>query len=237
VRVAVALFLALVLTGCESNVERSARLAKLTHRPSRIQTGLVIERENPSVKVLATTVLHDANGMAAVVTLRNDSPTALRNVPIAITLHGPRGQTLYRNNSPGLSGALVSVPLLLADQQFDWIDDQIQASGAPGALGVRVGEAATVSGALPRLSVRGVHLAEESGSGPSAEGTVVNRSAVAQQELVVFAVARRGSAIVAAGRAVLPNVAAHASTPFQLFFIGNPTGAALEVSAPPTTLR
>jgi hypothetical protein len=237
VRLAAALvLLALTLTGCESNIERSARLAKLFHHPTRAQTGLVITRENPDVKVLATAVLHDENGTAAVVTLRNDSSKPLRDVPVAITLHDPRGRTLYQNNTPGASTTLVSAPLLMPGQRFDWVDDQVQASGALGALGVRVGEAPAASDELARLSVQGVHLSEEPAGGLSAEGTVANRSAVAQQELVVFAVGRRGGRIVAAGRAVLPSVPAHSSTSFQVFFIGNPKGASLRLSVPPTTL-
>jgi hypothetical protein len=246
VRLAPALvLLALALTGCESNIERSARLAKLAHHVTRVRPGLVVTRENPDVKVLATTVLHDENGTAAVVTLRSGSPRPLRDVPIAIALHDPRGRTLYQNNTPGLTGALVSAPLLIPGQPFDWVDDQVQASGAFGALSVRIGEAPAAGGApaggglaggLPHLTVQDVRLSEESASGASAEGTVVNHSAVAQQELVVYAVGRRNGKIVAAGRAVLPNVPANSSTPFQVFFIGSPKGAALQLSAPPTTL-
>jgi hypothetical protein len=231
---------ALALTGCESNIERSARLAKLAHHSMRVQTGLVVTRENPDVKVLATAVLHDENGTAAVVTLRNDSSKPLRDVPVAIALHGTRGETLYQNNVPGLSSALVSAPLLMPGQQFNWVDDQVQASGTLGALSVRVGEAPAAGGEpggeLPHINVQSVHLSEESASGPSAEGTVVNHSSVAQQELVVFAVGRRGGRIVAAGRAVLQNVSAHASASFQVFFIGSVAGARIEASAPPSTL-
>jgi hypothetical protein len=231
------LLVALAVTGCESNIERSAHLAKLDHHSTRTQTGLVVLHENPDVKVLATAVLHNENGTAAVVTLRNDSPKPLRDVPLAITLHGPRGAALYQNNAPGLSGALVSAPLLMPGQQFDWVDDQVQASGTLGALSVRVGEAPAAGGEPPQLSIQGVHLTEASASGQSAEGTVVNHSSVAQSELVVFAVGRRGGRIVAAGRAVLPNVPARSSASFQVFFIGNPKGAALQLSAPPTTLE
>jgi hypothetical protein len=52
----------------------------------------------------------------------------------------------------------------------------------------------------------------------------------------VYGLARRGGRIVAAGRAVLPEVAANASAPFQAFLVGAPQGATLEASAPPTTL-
>jgi hypothetical protein len=241
VRCAAALvLLALTLTGCESNIERSAALAKLAHHVTQAQTGLVVTHENPDVKVLATAVLHDANGTAAVVSLRNDSSAPLRDVPIAITLHSPSGGTLYQNNAPGLSTPLVSAPLLAPGRQFDWVDDQVQASGTLGALSVRVGESPTAggtrAGGIPSLSVQGVHLSEEAAGGSSAEGTVVNHSTVAQQELVIFAVGRRDGKIVAAGRAVVPNLPAHSSASFQAFFIGDPKGASLQLSAPPTTL-
>jgi hypothetical protein len=238
-RAAVALLLlALTVTGCETNQERSAQLerqAKLTHRAAA-ETGLVVGRENPYVKVLGTTVLHDENGIAAVVRLRNDSSHPLRDVPIAIALREPGGRTLYQNDVPGLSAPLTHVPLLLPGQNFDWIDDQIPSNGTPGQLSVRVGEAPTTSAAAPSIAVTGVHVFDDPANGVGAEGTVVDHSAVAQQELVVFAVGLRAGRIVAAGRAVLPNAPANSSTPFQVFFIGNPKGASLQISAPPTTL-
>ena len=69
------------------------------------------------------------------------------------------------------------------------------------------------------------------------KATVVNRSAVDQRELVVYALARRGGKVVAAGRAVLPQAAGSgSSTRFQLFLVGDPTGARLEFEPPPTLL-
>jgi hypothetical protein len=121
-------------------------------------------------------------------------------------------------------------------QTFEWIDDQIPASGTPGSLSVRVGEASVTDPHPPSIVVRGLHAFDDPTNGIGAEGTVVNRSSVAQQELVVFAVGTRAGRIVAAGRAVLPVAPASSSTPFQIFFIGNPRGASLQASAPPTTL-
>ena len=65
--------LALMLTGCESNIERSARLAKSAHHPRETQTGLVITRENPDVKVMATKVLGTRTGQQWWWTLRDGS--------------------------------------------------------------------------------------------------------------------------------------------------------------------
>ena len=51
----------------------------------------------------------------------------------------------------------------------------------------------------------------------------------------MFGVARRAGRIVAAGRAVLPELPAGSRLPFQIFFVGDPHGAQLQVSAPATT--
>jgi hypothetical protein len=230
------LLLALALGGCESNEERHAALMRADkHAHVQLAAGLVIGQPSRYVKVLATATLHDENGIAAVVTLRNDSPHALHEVPIAITLREPNGKVLYQNNASGLSTPLTHAPLLLPGQRLQWIDDQIPGDGTPGALDVRVGEGPATSAAAPSIAVTGGHLFDDPSNGLGAEGTVVNRSSVTQQELVVFAVAVRGGRIVAAGRAVLPSAPAHASTPFQVFFIGDPKGATLQFSAPPST--
>jgi hypothetical protein len=232
---------ALALNGCESNIERSAKLekkaraARLAH-PQENLKGVVVTRENPKVKVLTVDVVHGEGGVAAVVLLRNESSKPLHSAPIALTVNDAKGAVLYQNNAPGLNPTLVSVPLLRAHAVTVWVDDQIQATGVPRKASAKVGEAPAATGQLPRVIVSGVHSSEESGNGASVEGTVTNRSKVAQQQLVVYVVARRAGRIVAAGRAVLPEVAAGQTTPFQVFFIGSPKGAQLEASAPPTTL-
>jgi hypothetical protein len=240
VRPAIALLLcALALGGCESSQEKSAQLekqAKLERASDPVQAskGLSIAQASRDVRVLATQVLNSSEGTAAVVTLRNTSAHALRDVPIAITVKDAGGAALYQNNAPGLEAALTSVALLQPGEQFMWIDDQVQTSGAPMTVSALVGEGPQASASVPKIGVSGVHLTEEAGSAGAA-GTVSNDSAVAQHGLVVYGVARRGGRIVAAGRAVLSEVAAHGSSPFQVLFIGSATGAHVEVSALPST--
>jgi hypothetical protein len=234
----IALTLATLASGCETNAQRSAKLEKerLAH-PVAVQKGLSIARANPHVQVVEAASVHDQNGTAVVVTLRNTSATALRDAPIAIALTNVAGATLYQNNAPGLDATLTTVPLLEPGRETVWVDDQIPTSaGTATKVSARVGEAQSAGAATPQLSVQGTHAVEEPGSGAGEAGTVVNHSRVAQQKLVVYAVARRGGQVVAAGRAVLPEAPAGQSTPFQVYFIGNPQGAQLEVSAPASTL-
>lgn len=230
--------LALALTACESNQERSAKLEKAAkvhegeaarHR-ALAQRALTITRASTKVKVTGATLVRGSEGAAAVITLRNVSATALRGIPIQIIVRDARGAPVYTNAVPGLSATLASVALIPAHAELTWIDDQVQAT-APASVTAKVGEGAPASGAVPQLRLEGTHLSEA-----QAEGNLVNHSPVSQQELVVDAVARRGGRIVAAGRAVVASAPAGDSTPFQIFFVGDTTGAQLEVSAHATTL-
>jgi hypothetical protein len=231
-----ALALAVVaLSGCQTTAEKSARIEREAKRRSlAVQNGLKTTRPSREVRVTATTVLHGSEGAVAVVELRNTSSHALRSVPLALTVTGAGGRTVYENSGAGLEAALVSVPVLAPHATFAWVDDQIPAAGSPSAARAGVGEAPALTGAIPQIAVAGVHPIEDPSNGMGAAGTVSNRSAVAQVNLVLFALARRSGRIVAAGRAVLPELAAGAQLPFQVFFVGDPGRARIQVSAPPS---
>ncbi|MGC2375283.1 MAG: hypothetical protein WA484_15550 [Solirubrobacteraceae bacterium] len=236
-RLAVALLLALALSGCETTAEESARIGKRLKSVTATEAGLSITRVSTDVKVVSATVLHGAEGGAAVVVLRNDSSHALREVPIAIAIKDAGGKTLFQNDASGLEAALVSIPSLKPHGKLAWVDDQMPTSGEAASVSARVGQAHAVTGNLPEIDVERVHPIQDPANGAGAAGTVSNRSKIVQRNLVVFALARRAGRIVAAGRAVLPELAPGASLPFQVFFIGDPKGARLEASAPSTTLR
>jgi hypothetical protein len=221
--------IAVALGACESSQEKSAKLEKVAKQQQRLAPhGLSIARASTKIKVISTAIVRSSEGIAAVVTLRNLTATALRNAPIAITVKSAGGSVLYSNDAPGLAKALVSVPLVPADGSTSWVDDQVQTAGAPASVSAEVGEGEALTGALPRFSVQVAHLIDG-----EAEGTVANHSSVSQRELVIYATAMRASKLVAAGRAVIPQLAAGSSTRFQLFFIGNPQGTQIQYIAAP----
>jgi hypothetical protein len=229
---ALALLALLALSGCESTQEKSAQLEKTAHHARVAEKGLSIAKASPDITVLGATLVRGAESAAAVVTLRNDSAHALSDVPIAITVKDAKGSTVFQNNAPGVEAALTSLGSLPAHGVATWVDDQVPASGNPVSVTAIAGEAPTVSGALPEIEVKGVHPSEESGSATAA-GTVRNRSSLTQRALVVYAVARRAGRVVAAGRAILTEVAPGAVMPFQAFLVGTTqAGARLEASAP-----
>jgi hypothetical protein len=231
---AVLVTIALAATGCESTQEKSAQLEKAAHHTHLAERGLSIARASAEVSVLGAVLVLGAEGAATVVTLRNDSAHALRDVPIAITVKDAGGSTIFQNDAPGLEAALTSLGSLPAHGIATWVDDQVPASGAPASVTAVAGEAPAASGALPEIEVTGVRPSEESGSATAA-GTVRNRASVTQQALVVYVVARRAGRVVAAGRAILPEVAPGAAVPFQAFLVGSPRGATLQASAPAMT--
>ena len=241
----VAALAVLALVGCESSQEKNAKLVKAAKalEAKTLARGEAAEKANrithPSRKVAVSgvTLLHGAEGLAAVVTLQNRTGAALHEIPVQVTVTGSGGRTLYTNATQGQAKALVSAVFLPAHGRLTWVDDQIPPQpGASGATAI-VGEAPATGSAVPKLAVQGAHVTEDPASGTGAEGQLVNHSAVNQSELVVYAVARKGGKVVAAGRAVLPEAEAGSSTPFQLFFIGDPKGAEIEYAAPPPTLH
>jgi hypothetical protein len=230
---------ALVLCGCQSTQERSAELQRAAKHDVLATQGVSVSKENPSVRVLQSTLVRSGESTAVVVALRNTSSHALENAPIEVTVRDAHGAVLYQNNASGLEPSLTTVSLLQPGQETIWVDDQVTATGTPTSASALVGEAAQASGSIPQLSVAGTHLSTEAGAEATLSGSVENHSQATQQNLVVYAVARRASKIVAAGRAVLPEVTAgtNAGTnvPFQIYFVGDPSGAQIQTSAPATT--
>ncbi len=224
-------------SGCETTAEKSAKLEKAAKRVTlATQQGLTIAHASSVVKVTSTAIVRGSEGSAAVVTLRNTSARAMRGVPISISLKDAHGTSVYTNGTPGLAKTLTSIALLPARAEGVWIDDQIPGATTADSIATKIGEGTPESGTPPKLAIGGTHLAADPSGSATVEGTIGNPSSIAQSELVIYAVARKNGRVVAAGRSVLASLAAGASMPFQAFFIGTPSGAQLQLSAPPTTL-
>jgi hypothetical protein len=235
VRRSVLLLAALALGGCETTAEKSAQLEREAKRFAVKSQGISIAKPSAFVKVLSAQVVHGSQSTAAVVTLRNTGPSAVRDVPIEITVRGSRGNVLFQNNTAGLEAALTSVALLKPGAQTIWIDDQVQTAEAPSGVTAEVGEGAGAPSHVPQLLVDSIAPAEGAGGVPAATGTVHNESTVAQRNLVIYAVALRGGKIVGAGRALLPELASHGSSKVEVYFAGQIKGAQIQMSAAPTS--
>jgi hypothetical protein len=223
-------------SGCQSTQSRSAELEEQGEKSLLVDSGLEIEKRSRDVKVLGAEVLTDANGSAVVVTLRNDSDRDLTEVPILIDVLDAKGKSVYRNDIPGIEPALAAVPYIPAGGEVDWVNDQVLAAGKPAKVEVKVGaEAGGFDGEVPEIEVSESKLSGDPVSGIEATGDVVNRTGKDQGRLLLYVVARRGDTVVAAGRGAIEHLKAGTKPlHYDVFFIGDPRGAELELTTFPT---
>jgi hypothetical protein len=73
--------------------------------------------------------------------------------------------------------------------------------------------------------------------GRAVTGTVLDKSGVPQQDLVVYAYAERGGRPVAAGNARIAALVSGQSARFRLHLVGSPRGGRIRAQAPPTMLK
>jgi hypothetical protein len=230
--------LVVAISGCESSQDRSARLQREGERAIADQHGLVIHTPNANVRVLQTGVVTDSNGTAAAVIMRNTKAMSLGTVPIAITVLGPGGKTVFRNNTPGLQPSLVSIAALPPGGEITWVNDQVIPAGPAVKVRADVGAGGTGAPAsLPRIEVGAPHLVNDPTSGLEAVGRITNTSSVTQTKLFVYVSGWRGAQLITAGRGAIAKLLPHAHANYHVYLIGNPNGVQLSVSAPPTVLR
>ena len=226
---------ALVVTGCQSTQQKSAQIAAELG-PVKQEKGLKVSKRSKDVKVVSTTLLTDAEGSAVIVEVRNRSNRDLVNVPILIDVLDAKGKSVYSNNLPGLETALTSIPYVEAAKEATWVHDQVLASGKPKSVEVTVGEGGTpYSGETPDFTVSEPKLEGDPYSGVVADGNAENKSGGELDRLLLYVVARRGGEVVAAGRGAIEKIKPEPKPlPYNVYFIGDPRGADLEVTLFPT---
>jgi hypothetical protein len=247
-RVLVVAVAVLALAGCESTQSKSAKLEAAAQK-AKHEKGLVVSQESTEVKVEGTTILQDDNGAATVVELRNESRGSLVNLPLSVQVLDQGSKALYANDAPGLDTSLVSVASLGAGGEVDWVNDQVTLAGErsgdepsgrgrSGSVVAKVGVGAKPGPTeLPQMEVTGLKPETDASGESAVVGDVANRSTVEQRRLVVYVIARKGDKVVAAGRAIVEKLAPGKSAHFSAFPIGDPAGAELSASAPPTVVR
>jgi hypothetical protein len=224
------------LGACQSTQGRSAELEAQSSTTLLAEKGLEIKRESKDVRVTSTAVLRGTEGTSAVVVdLHNDSSKNLTHVPILIEVLNSRGKSFYKNDVPGIEPALAEVPYLPAHGDAEWVNDQVLGVGMPKSVKVKVGASdSSFAGAMPEIDVSEPSLEGDPVSGIAAVGTVVNKTGEDQGRLLLYAVAREGGRVVAAGRGAIEHLKPETKKlKYQIFFVGDPKGADLTLSEYP----
>jgi hypothetical protein len=232
---ALAVLAGVSLTACESSQDKARKLRE--QAVAAAPKPLVISHPYRDVKVLDSALLHDQYGDAIAVELKNESNKTLVDVPILVDLRDSKGKSVYKNDAAGSEPALNHVALMKPGETFTWVNDQLKpdrlAKSAKVTIGPPEGKAPAK---LPELVVSTPRTSNDI-SGTKVSGTVTNKSQIDQTQLTLFAVARQGGRIVAAGRGAIKKLKVGAAPgSYVIFFIGNPAGADVTVEAPPVTL-
>jgi len=231
----------LLLTGCTSTQEKASQIRR--NAGAFNQKGVTVARQNPDVAVGRTSVIQDENGTAAVVEVRNKTDRDLSGLPISIDVLGRKRKPIFRNDTPGLEPSLTGTSVLEGRTSFFWVNDQVAVGQDLGArartVKAKVGRPTgpPAPRPLPKVSLGTPRITNDPYSGSFARGNATNKSKVEQRKLIIFAVARKGGRIVAAGRGGIDRLPAKGRRLYRIFFIGDPRGAQLELSAPPTVLQ
>jgi hypothetical protein len=225
--------LAVTASACESTQSESAKIAR-EGGAAQVASTLRLGAVNRDVRASDVTLLSGGGRQAVAVKLTSTSSRTQREVPLLVKVTGAGGKVVYSNAS-GAEALLSHVTLLRPHSTAWWVDDEVLATGAASSAKVSVGTGhgsprATRSGALS-ANVTGVSA---QGSATTVSGVVANHTGQAQSGVPVFAMAVRGGKVVAAGRAVVASLPAHAgAATFDLPLIGDATGAKIELSALP----
>jgi hypothetical protein len=224
------------LSACESTADKSARIAAEGQKAVAASATLKI-RASAQVRVARAVVVRGEGGaVAAAVEVRNRGAKAQRDVPVLIDVRDAHGTSLYKNDQVGLQPALQRLASVGARRTAWWVNDQVTAAAPPRRVTARVGAApAAASSRLPRVRLQGVHF-DGDATGRFLTGTVVNPSRSVLRDVPIFAVALKGSRVVAAGRALVPRLPEKGNPKkvvFRLFFVGDPRGARVQLTVAP----
>jgi hypothetical protein len=232
--IALAVLAPLGLAACESTAGKSARIAREGRAAAQAAGRLQIRRPNRDVKVQRAVVVRGAGGaVAAAVELRNAGSRAQADVPVLIDVRDRKGTSVYTNDLQGLQPALQRMALVSARRSVWWVNDQVLGAAASASVRARIGAARTVA-EVPQVRLRGVHF-ETDATGRFLTGFIDNRSGRTLRGIAVFAVAQRGTRVVAAGRALVSKLVPRPRKPFRfrLFFVGEPRGARVSLTVAP----
>ncbi|MGA2469377.1 MAG: hypothetical protein ABSG64_01635 [Solirubrobacteraceae bacterium] len=222
------------LAGCETTQQQSAQIAKRLGHQSAVAVTTHIGAANPYVKIDRLALVHSKAGTAAAVELTNTSPAAQAVIPIVITVDDAAGRVVYTNDTVGTSSPSGELSLLRSHATAWWVDGNVLASGGtPVIVSAKIGAPQAAAPAQPaELTASGL----ASGSnfvGPVISGTLVNGSQTPESAVTLYAVALVGTRVVAAGQSLVPQIGAHAKTPFQVTLIGSAKGAVPAVTVAP----
>lgn len=225
-------------SGCESTQEKSAKLEAEGAQLAKIEK-VEIGAKNRDIEVLEKVLLTDQYGTAVVVKMRNSSAQGQIDVPIGIDVKNAKGKSIFKNDVEGLEEGLQKIQIVEPNGETYWVNDQVLISEKPASVAVEIGRSDIPwPSKIPEIEMTPPELVVDPIDGYEVDGKVFNRSAVEQTDLLLYAVATKGNEVVAAGRGLIPKLKVDdKGEQYNIFFIGDPRGAKVDVFATPNTFE
>jgi hypothetical protein len=225
--------LAAALGGCYTTQEKNVRAKIAADRILSIRKPVRVGARDPAVTVEAKALIRSSSGTAVVVRVRNTGGRPVSDLPVSVAVrHG--GAVFRLNGRRNLGYFRTHVPAVPPKGATTWVFTT-KRSVPRGSLLVRVGRQvesdANRASSLPQITVD-----EPSGRG-RVRSVVKNSSDIPQPGLNVYGYAIEHGRYVAAGRAVIPDLAAHDTAKFELQLYGAGGGRPVRLEAPATALR
>ena len=230
------LLLAGLLTACETSQETAARLNVRSKRILAGRRPVEIQKIDHQVRVVRTAIVRDKGRSAIVVKLRNTGPRTAVGLPLAVGVRASDSHPSQLNHRPGTydNG---HAPVLGPGKGGTWVFESKDGIGAANRAFARVGVPEpprfAVPDGLPQIKVSHVTRLR-SGRSTVVRADISNGAGFPQYDLTVYAWAEKNGHYTAAGRGSLEHLGTGATETVNLTLIGDPHGAKLHVSAPPT---
>jgi hypothetical protein len=223
-----------LLTGCVSTQTVASRARLVDARTIASQSRTVVTRANPAVTVRAPMVIRYPRGVVIVVSVRNNSPRQLTDLPISVGVRTRSGRAAYLNSSTTLDYFESHIAAIGPDARTEWVftTGVIPRGRAFATVGVPQLHP-TVARSLPSVAVS-VRATRTVAGVEILELSVLNRSVIPQYDLPVYAVASRNGREVAAGRTAVAHLGTRGTTTSTLALLGSSHYDALRLIASPT---
>lgn len=225
---------AVLLSGCVSTQTVASRARLVDARILASQTQTKVTQANASISVGAPAVIRTPTGGAIVVALRNDSARQLTDLPISVGVRTPSGRATYLNRSTTLDYFDSHIAAIGPEARTTWVFTT-GAQIARGRVFATVGLPQlhpTLSRSLPSVAVS-LRATPKAGA-LTLKLSIVNRSAIPQYDLPVYAVAMRNGREVSAGQTVVAHLGTRGTTTSTLTLLGSSHYGSLRLIASPT---
>ena len=225
------------LAGCTSTQQKAARLQLNDARLRAAQLSTQVAVASRTVAVTTLSVIREPGRTAFVATVANRGARAVSDLPISIAYRREPGRVVYLNGAAGAGYFDAHLPLIGPHQRLAWVYSttrRLPTGARPFAI---VGSSPTVRvtglAAPPTIVARVTSASATDGLAVK----VRNRSAITQYELPVYAVAKRGSKVLAAAGTTIAQLDGDASEALRLRLPVSDADDRVELEALPTIFR